>query len=208
MTQPTTLNTKELAEEHGIGRDKVVQLINSVLERVEAQEDLSREKLYNEVRALQDLIEETRQEISATKVGDVSFKHIPNAAGELDAVIAATEAATGVIMDGCDNITAEAEKLAPAQKDFMLNEVTKILEACSFQDITGQRISKVTKNLKSIEEKVGALLKILAEKIPGLPHTSEDDDTRVGDERLKNGPQMPDKAVSQADIDKLLADLF
>ena len=30
----------------------------------------------------------------------------------------------------------------------------------------------------------------------------------VGDERLKNGPQMPDKAVSQDDIDKLLADLF
>ena len=191
----------------GIGRDQVVELINAVLERVEAKEELSREKLYNEVKALHGLIEETRQEISMTQVGDVSFKHIPTATGELDAVIAATEAATGVIMDACDNITTEAENLAREQKDFVLSEVTKILEACSFQDITGQRITKVTKNLKSIEDKVGALMKILADKIPGIPYEGEED-TREGDERLKNGPQMPDKAVSQEDIDKLLADLF
>lgn len=195
------------AAEAGLGRDQVVELINSVIGKVEAKEELSREKIFKELKALQDLIEETRQEISDTKVGDVSFKHIPTAAGELDAVIAATEAATSLIMDSCDNITAEAEKIAPESKELMLGEVTKILEACSFQDITGQRITKVTRNLQSIEEKVGALLAILADKIPGLPMGS-DEDERVGDERLKNGPQMPDKAVSQSDIDKLLADLF
>lgn len=197
----------DLATENKIDRDQLVGIINSVIERVEAKEDLSREKLFNELKALQELIEQTRKEISETRVGDVSFTHIPTAAGELDAVIAATEAATGIIMDGCDNISAEAEKLPAENKDVLMNEVTKILEACSFQDITGQRITKVTRNLQSIEEKVGALLKILADKIPGLPQ-GEDEDTRVGDERLKNGPQMPDKAVSQADIDKLLADLF
>lgn len=196
-----------MKNESGIGRDKVIEIINSVIGRVEAKEELSREKLYNEVKALHNLIEETRIEISETRVGDVSFKHIPTATDELGAVIAATEAATGVIMDSCDSITKEAEKLPAEQKDFMLVEVTKILEACSFQDITGQRITKVTKNLKSIEEKVGALMQILTDKIPGLPY-DEEEDARVGDERLKNGPQMPDKAVSQEDIDKLLADLF
>ena len=191
----------------GIGRDQVVEIINSVIERVEAKEELSREKIFSELKALQELIEETRQEISQTKVGDVSFKHIPTASDELGAVIAATEAATGVIMDACDSISHKAEKMPEGDKNLLLDEVTKILEACSFQDITGQRITKVTKNLKSIEDKVSALMKILDEKIPGLPMASEEDD-RVGDERLKNGPQMADKAVSQDDIDKLLADLF
>ena len=194
-------------EASGLGRDQVIDLINSVLERVEAKEDQDREKIIREVKALQDLIKETRQEIADTNVGDVSFTHIPTATNELGAVVAATEAATGVIMDSCDNITDKAADFDSEAKDYIMGEVTKILEACSFQDITGQRIGKVTKNLRSIEEKVGALVKILAERIPGLPMGS-DDDMREGDDLLKNGPQMPDKAVSQADIDKLLADLF
>ncbi len=190
-----------------IGRDQVVDIINSVIAKVEAKEEISREKIFTELKDLQALIEDTRRQISDTKLGDVSFSHIPTATGELDAVIAATEAATSTIMDGCENISAEAEKLPPENKQVVLDEVTKILEACSFQDITGQRISKVTKNIKAIEEKVSALMKILGDNIPDFP-TGSDEDTRVGDERLKNGPQMPDKAVSQDDIDKLLADLF
>ena len=38
--------------------------------------------------------------------------------------------------------------------------------------------------------------------------TTPEGDTRTGDERLLNGPQMPDKAITQSDIDKLLEDLF
>lgn len=199
------MSTNEI--QNGLGRDQVVGLINSVLQRVEARQDEEHEKIIREVKALQDLIEDTRKEIADTKVGDVSFTHIPTATDELGAVIAATEAATGVIMDSCDAIADKVSGIEAETKDFVVGEVTKIMEACSFQDITGQRISKVTKNLRAIEEKVGALVKILAEKIPGLPKGTDEDD-RVGDERLKNGPQMPDKAVSQADIDKLLADLF
>jgi chemotaxis protein CheZ len=85
--------------------------------------------------------------------------------------------------------------------------VTKILEACSFQDITGQRINKVVKSIKQIDEKISRLMGVLEEKIPGLPSTVLQD-TRQGDAKLLNGPQMPDKAISQDDIDKLLADLF
>lgn len=195
------------SEIQGLGRDQVVDLINSVLERVEAKEDQDREKIIREVKALQELVEETRKEISQTNVGDISFTHIPTATDELGAVIAATEAATDVIMDSCESITAKSENLDPDAKTAIMGDVTKILEACSFQDITGQRITKVTKNLKSIEEKVNALVKILANRISDLP-VGSDEDTRIGDERLKNGPQLPDKAVSQADIDKLLADLF
>lgn len=195
------------ASKNDIGRDKVVKIINSVIEKVEAAEDVSREHIYHELRALHNLIEETRKEISASRASDISGTHIPDATDELDAVVAATEVATGTIMDSCESLSAYSDKLATEHKDFVVGEVTKILESCSFQDITGQRITKVIRSIKQIEEKVNKLMAVLEEKIPGLP-TSAWEDTREGDERLLNGPQMADKAISQDDIDKLLADLF
>lgn len=191
-----------------IGRDKVIHLINSVIEKVGAADDISREHIYAELQDLHDVIETTRADISATRMTDISGKYIPTATDELDAVVAATEVATGTIMDSCDAITAYAEGLDPAHKDFLVAEVTKVLEACSFQDITGQRITKVVRSLKTIDEKVTALLEVLGERTPGKTGLTEDDDKRTGDARLLNGPQMADKAISQDDIDKLLADLF
>lgn len=190
-----------------IGRDKVVQIINSVIEKVEAAGDVSRENIYKELRDLHDLIEETRREISASRVSDISGTHIPVATDELDAVVAATEVATGTIMDVCDAISDYSQNLEPQHKDFMIGEVTKVMEACSFQDITGQRITKVIKSIQQIEQKINKLISVLEEKIPGLPSTVLEDN-RTGDAKLLNGPQMPDKAVSQEEIDKLLADLF
>jgi chemotaxis protein CheZ len=190
-----------------VGRDKVVQIINSVIEKVGAAEEISRENIYKELKALHDLIEETRKEISASRVSDISGTHIPVATDELDAVVAATEVATSTIMDSCEAVTAYSEQLDSGHKDYIIGEVTKVLEACSFQDITGQRITKVIKSIKQIEEKINKLIAVLEEKIPGLPSTVLED-TRTGDSRLLNGPQMPDKAISQAEIDKLLADLF
>ena len=89
-------------------------------------------------------------------------------------------------------------------------EVMKVYEACSFQDITGQRITKVVSTLKTIEDKVDRLVEVLGNKLPVDTHHSEEgdaeeEDTRVGDERLLNGPQMAEDAISQDEIDKLLA---
>lgn len=191
----------------GIGRDKVVELISSVIKKVEEKSDVSREAIYAELKELREIIDQARHDIRETGMGDIGGKHIPTATDELDAVVAATEVATGNIMDGCDAIAAHAAKLPAADGEILTAEVTKILEACSFQDITGQRISKVVKSLKVIDEKVSRLLSILSDNIPDMG-TVEDADTRTGDAKLLNGPQMPDKAISQADIDKLLADLF
>jgi len=78
----------------------------------------------------------------------------------------------------------------------------KIYEACSFQDITGQRVSKVIQTFNVIESKIDKLVSVLGVKESG----EEEEDERVGDERLLNGPQMADEAISQEDIDKLLAE--
>ena len=86
-------------------------------------------------------------------------------------------------------------------------EVTKIFEACSFQDITGQRITKVVSTLKQIDEKVSDLLGVLAKKMPGYEEVTEEGDSNgQSDSGLVNGPQLPQNAITQDDIDKLLSD--
>ena len=77
---------------------------------------------------------------------------------------------------------------------------TRIYEACSFQDITGQRITKVVSTLKTIEVKVDSILAAFGSRREGFaPAPLPDPET------LLNGPQLPANAMDQTDIDKLLA---
>ena len=81
----------------------------------------------------------------------------------------------------------------------LLDATTRIYEACSFQDITGQRITKVVATLKTIDAKVaqivGAFSGRRTDEAPAVPVLA----------MLENGPQLPGQAMDQSDIDKLLA---
>ena len=80
--------------------------------------------------------------------------------------------------------------------------IIKIFEACNFQDITGQRITKVVTTVKFIEERVNSMINIwgpesFAEiEVVEAPPTDPDHD-------LLSGPQLGNSGVSQDDIDKL-----
>ena len=158
-------------------------------------------------KTLQKIIDEARSEIGAMRPADINDKHIPTATDELDAVVESTAEATNSIMDACDTIMEKSGAIGGENGDAITNEVTKIYEACSFQDITGQRITKVVSTLREIEDKVQSLVKVLSEKIPVEEQEGDSgEETKSGDVALLNGPQMPANAISQDDIDKLLAD--
>lgn len=194
---------------HSFERDQVVKIINSVISKVEHSGDDSTNLIFKELQDLQKIIEEARAEIGSARPADISEKHIPTATDELDAVVGATAEATGTIMDCCEVIQEKAGEAGEAGNAIM-DETMKIFEACSFQDITGQRITKVVKTLKDIEVKVAKLMDILGTQIPGAPDdgsaaaAGEEEDTRSVEEKLLNGPQLPGNAISQDDIDKLL----
>lgn len=190
---------------HSYERDEVVKIINSVISKVENAGDDSKNLIFTELQELQKIIEDARNEIGSARPSDISEKHIPTATDELDAVVEATAEATGAIMDCCDVIQEKAGAAGEGGAAIM-DETMKIFEACSFQDITGQRITKVVKTLKDIEVKVNKLMNVLGAKMPDGQASAEDEDTRTGDERLLNGPQMPDKAITQDDIDKMLTE--
>ncbi|MDP6344895.1 MAG: protein phosphatase CheZ, partial [Alphaproteobacteria bacterium] len=82
-----------------------------------------------------------------------------------------------------------------------------IFLACSFQDITGQRITKVVNALHCLEQRVGAMIEIWGSE--SLRHaskktaTSDHDDPEAG---LLDGPQLAGRGVDQDEIDRLLVD--
>lgn len=189
-------------------RDQVVKIISSVISKVGASETISRDLLYRELHDLHQIIEDARREIGLSRPGEIKHKHIPSATDELDAVVAATAEATGTIMDCCEKIENAASSVGGEPAEAITGAVMKIYEACSFQDITGQRITKVVRTLKEIDSKVDSLLSLLgADKAPGDTDSGKASANGAIDEKsLLNGPQLPGAGISQADIDKLLAE--
>ncbi|MCD8497248.1 MAG: protein phosphatase CheZ [Alphaproteobacteria bacterium] len=190
-------------------KDKVVRIINSVIEKVSLSKEQEHVAVYHQLKELQAIIEQARSEIGLARPADIKDKHIPTATDELDAIIEATATATGSIMDACEAIEEKAATMPGDCADQVSAEVTKIYEACSFQDITGQRITKVVSTLKTIEEKVDSLIRILGDDHHGgaTSHGGGDDgDQREGDAALLNGPQLAGQGVSQEEIDRLLSE--
>lgn len=98
-------------------------------------------------------------------------------------------------------------------KDHINNEVMKIFEACSFQDITGQRISKVVKTLNHVEDRVGKLISILGitgstDGAKGTTSILDSGDGEISDKELLQGPALAGEGIDQSEIDSLLDDSF
>lgn len=180
-------------------KDEVLKIINSVVGKIETNQA---NPIYKDLKALAEYIESARREIANLEPVAIGQEHIPSATDELDAVVKSTEEATGKIMDNCEKLEMIAEEMGEgAQKDSVFEAVTNIYEACGFQDITGQRISKVVNTLRHIETQVNMIVEAV-----GLEVGAADMDAdKEGDEKLLNGPQMQSQAIGQDDIDALLA---
>lgn len=76
-----------------------------------------------------------------------------NSGLELEAVIQATEAAANRIMEAAEAISdwlADAKR-DPGKLDEIEKNVSVIFEACTFQDVTGQRIRRAIQSLQQVE---------------------------------------------------------
>ncbi|AVM76284.1 protein phosphatase CheZ [Magnetospirillum gryphiswaldense] len=167
--------------------------------------------LKTELRALAVCIEQTKHEIAALRPKDSDEDRILAVTFELDAIVEATEGATQTILEAAEKIESLTSEIGSHGDDAYvkrlaedINEtVITMFEACNFQDITGQRITKVVKTLKYIESRVNAMIDIwgpenIAEIVPKQP-----DDHRDDDSKLLNGPALENQGISQDEIDKL-----
>jgi len=90
------------------------------------------------------------------------------------------------------------------------DKVMQIFEACSFQDITGQRISKVVQTIDHIDKRVGAFIEHLRLLHPDVENSDvqveETPEEKRQRELILNGPQKKGEGVSQDDVDKMLGE--
>jgi chemotaxis protein CheZ len=171
--------------------------------------------LARELEELSQHIFNTKREIAMLVGGEAATPgaRIISANYELDAIVQATEDATNNIMNAAEAIEAMASRVrgAPdmpaeeraAQMDAINDQVIKIFEHCNFQDITGQRISKVIKTLDYIETRIENMIRIWGKS--NVEEVAKDlpSEEATGDAALLNGPQLPDHAATQTEIDQM-----
>ncbi|MFP5516201.1 MAG: protein phosphatase CheZ [Alphaproteobacteria bacterium] len=203
-----------------LSRDEVSDILRTILGSMDGDISATDLRLYKEVVDLAKYIETAKQEIAALQPAEIRDEHIRTATDELDAVIGATEKATFAIFDACDAISAIAGQSDAETAAKLNDQITKIFEACNFQDITGQRISKVVRTLKHIESKVDMIVAAFGSEVrqnhaPRLAKLAAEDaeaavhyepmSVEEADKQLLHGPQLPGNAMDQDEIDRLLA---
>ena len=161
--------------------------------------------LRKELQEISSHIEQTRQEIASLRPDQTSNSRIVLAATELDSIVSATERATYEILNGAERIQAASARLprspevAPIAAEIG-NQAIEIMTACSFQDLTGQRTTKVVNALRYIETRINAMIAIWGGGNRSASAAAHGQDERP-DAHLLNGPQR--EAADQSEIDSL-----
>lgn len=160
--------------------------------------------VYKEMRDIATYIEKAKGDISNLQANKLKGEHIPIAGEELDQVVAATEAATDRIMNNAEKIMCADPEDSAAYQQTVNDAVMEIFEACSFQDITGQRINKVVGTLKHIEERVSKFAQATGiEDGAGIDSAAEIARLQREKDLILNGPQADSAATGQGDIDAM-----
>tara|TARA_B100000315_G_C14579223_1_gene589572 strand:+ start:2137 stop:2667 length:531 start_codon:yes stop_codon:yes gene_type:complete len=165
--------------------------------------------LKKELAGLFHYIQRVRVEIAAIHYPADDEHRFEKMSDQLDAIVETTKAATDQIMVAVeaneellnDLRSSVADEDALAKIDKISASNSSLFEACSFQDLTGQRITKVVKSLTYVEDRVESLIEAWGkQELEKIVVKGED---KTEDEKLIHGPQRQDEAISQSEIDAL-----
>jgi chemotaxis protein CheZ len=171
-----------------------------------------------ELEAMKSAIYSTKCEVATLHVTEQTGNGLRRASGELDAVVGDTENATTRILATTEEIETKAGFLRAAGLDpaltaiaeSILSDVASLYEACNFQDLTGQRITKTVRTLDFVESRIDGMIAawggleafeaiVAAQAKISLPSNDDDPDGLINGPKLAND----DGHVSQDDIDAL-----
>lgn len=171
-------------------------------------------RLKAELDSIYEAIERTKREIATLRYAGAQGKEITCVTDELGAIVTGTETATNSILAAAERIdelsSNLSSRLSGGDQDIareILDNVINIFEACNFQDITGQRISKVVNAMKFVEERVHHMIDIWGGMESFKDVETIDDPKRQGEKALLNGPALAtDTGVTSQDaIDALFS---
>jgi chemotaxis protein CheZ len=166
------------------------------------------DRIRMDIREMAHAIARTKSEIASIKPEGSDGGRFEEASVELDAIVQATETATGDILSAAETIQEIAWTLREMGAegevcDLIDTKATDIYTACSFQDITGQRTRKVIGVLRFLEDRIDSMMAIWGEAgvaaAPPPPAKSDEPS-------LLNGPARPGEGLGQTDVDMMMDD--
>jgi chemotaxis protein CheZ len=160
--------------------------------------------IVRELAAVADYIGHIKTEIAALKPNELCLTRIPSANDELGTVVQATASATHTIMAAAEEILGAGGLPEKEYRNLVETGVLAIFEACSFQDITGQRINKVLDVMGQLEKRLQRFAKAVNVRDSAEGPDPEEALRQARREvLLLNGPQNAEVAIKQDDIDAL-----
>ena len=162
--------------------------------------------LLAEIDKLRIFLQEVRLDFGAIRPASIKDLHIPRARDHLGEVVRSTGNAASEIIDACEAIQAVAGEIGGEAANRISAALMSIYEACSFHDLTGQRIGKVNSTLEYIEEGLERVARRLSgdEVRSEAPMTAAIEPEPAAEVDLLEGPQLPGKGLDQDAIDQLL----
>lgn len=172
--------------------------------------ELQLNMLQNELDEMGELIAHTRTEIAGLLPIGTPNSCLSTASDELGNVVSATERAAVEIMVAAEHTQEAVQRLrsacvtpeATAALAVIDGAVMDIFMACSFQDLTGQRIRKVVQALTYIEQRVISLSALWRGSAPTSDSTAVPAWETRADAHLLNGPS--NSGLEQDAIDALM----
>jgi chemotaxis protein CheZ len=166
--------------------------------------------LKHQVDGLMRYMDRLQREIAAIHKPSDDDNQFETTKAQLEAIVKATENATDSIMDAVDRneevVNELRKRLTDPDHVSLLDKIVDndndVFEACSFQDISGQRVNKVVKSITYVEQRVDALAEIWGKAYLVKAKVDGSNEEPPEGEQL-SGPQLNGDGLSQDDIDKL-----
>jgi chemotaxis regulatin CheY-phosphate phosphatase CheZ len=155
-----------LRRHRGADTDRVLTAIEALKTHVSAPRDNGVvTTLRRELQEIAVTIVHVRRDIAALKL-DPNGPSFAHSTDDLDAVVAASERATGDILSSVERLQDVSLRLRSKGGDLteceaIETQAISILRACSSQDITGQRVTRIVNALRIVEQRVATALDAL-----------------------------------------------
>jgi chemotaxis protein CheZ len=206
---PATMPGALLAEpEAGLPHQEILCELQSLRDLIERRCTGSAESGAND-----DVIGRTKLEIAALRAGPIDGGPA-RATRELDAIAEGAERATQKIINAAEEIEDAANTLSARFKDGqeqalaqdILDHVIRIFEACNFQDLSAQRITKVVATLNFVEDRITRMMEAWGGIDAFRPYTAAAIGARENNSQL-HGPKLEGDVgyATQEDVDALFA---
>jgi chemotaxis protein CheZ len=209
--------TDVMAGVEGAVRDAVRQEMSGMFDELRRFVDRRIAELSAEVHATVQLVDFSEANLSGqlsriheqiARVVAMPAAATRNSGLELEAVVQATEQAATRILEAAEAIGTWAGEEAPdkAARASIVDKVNAIFEACSFQDLTGQRIRRAIEHLQRVETMLADMVNPADGKpLVKLSVASQDDEMAMEMAMMESAGPASGPDLGQDEIDRLMA---